>query len=204
MGLKMIPAVAGFAAVALIAASLGCSRVHVSGYSNGDPDKIPDDPEDYEVGASTLAQRPRPEDYLPAKLTDRQKETLFYSDLGPDVIDVSQYPAQQKFNYAVYAHACSQCHTLARSINAPAVSRKFWNFYMLSMRWRNWHSRNPSFTKEERRAVLDFLDYDSHARKVSREKEFDALTRELKRRYNALMDQRMKRLSQDDQPKIIP
>lgn len=194
MGTRRIPAAAGLAAAALIAAALGCSRVHLSGYSNGDPDKIPDDPEDYEVEASTSAHGPRPEEYLPAKLTEQQKETLFYSDLGPAAIDVSNYPAQQQFNYAAYAHACSQCHTLARSINAPAVSRKYWNFYMMSMRWRNWRTNNPRFSRAERKAVLDFLDYDSHARKISREKEFDELTRELKRRYNALMDRRMKRL----------
>lgn len=31
------------------------------------------------------------------------RTALFYSDLGPDAVDVSGYPAQQRHNYAVYA-----------------------------------------------------------------------------------------------------
>lgn len=130
---------------------------------------------------------------------------VFYSDLGPDSIDVSSYPEKQKENYAVFARACYQCHNLARSINAPVVSPAFWEFYLLSMRTRTKFSLGDAkITKEESRRIVDFLEYDSNARKTGRKKEFDALTEELKARFQLLSEERLRRLQEQKQPKILP
>lgn len=130
---------------------------------------------------------------------------VFYSDLGPDSIDVSAYPENQRENYAVFARACYQCHTLARSINAPVVSPAFWDFYLLSMRTRTkFVLGDAKITKEESKRIVDFLEYDSNVRKVGRKKEFDALTEELKERFHLLSTDRLRRLQEQKQPKILP
>lgn len=136
--------------------------------------------------------------------TDRaSRDVLFYSDLGPETIDVSAYPAQQRENYAVYARACSRCHGLARSINAPYVARGWWEFYMTNMRLRGNLAGRP-FSKEETKAVLDFLDYDSRVRKVEHAADFEKSTRELKRRFDEYVDKRMSDLQKSKQPRLLP
>ena len=111
---------------------------------------------------------------LTPTIQERQN-ILFYSDLGPEQIDASAYPSQQRQNYAVYARACSRCHSLARSINAPYTSRGWWEFYMTGMRMRGRVAGQP-FSREEIKAVLDFLEYDSRARKVEHAAAFDVLS----------------------------
>ncbi len=128
---------------------------------------------------------------------------LFYSDLGPDEIDVSSYPSQQRENYAVYARACSRCHSLARSINAPYTSRGWWEFYMTGMRARGRIAGRP-FSRDEIKAVLDFLDYDSRARKIERAAAFERSAEELKRRFDDYVDQRMSDLQNKNQQRMIP
>lgn len=136
----------------------------------------------------------------PAKA--QRRNILFYSDLGPDEIDVSAYPSEQRRNYAVYARACSRCHGLARSINAPFVARGWWEFYMTGMRMRGSVSGRP-FSREEIKSVLDFLDYDARVRKVEHAADFEKSTQELKRRFNAYVDQRMSDM-QKKMPKVAP
>ncbi len=131
------------------------------------------------------------------------RNARYYSDLGPDVIDVAGYPAQQRYNYRVYAEVCSRCHTLARSINAPVASREFWEFYMLGMRTANRIDEKPPITAQERKAILDFLEYDSRVRKVEHARQFEAQTEELKRRYGAYLRDRLRRLQQGSQPVIL-
>ena len=131
------------------------------------------------------------------------RDVLFYSDLGPETIDVSAYPSQQRENYAVYARACSRCHSLARSINAPYVARGWWEFYMTNMRLRGSLAGRP-FSKEETKAVLDFLDYDSRVRKVEHAADFEKSTGELKRRFDEYVDKRMGDLQKSKQPRLLP
>jgi hypothetical protein len=131
-----------------------------------------------------------------------KEEVLFYSDLGPEQLDVSAYPAEQRQNYAVYARACSRCHGLARSLNAPYTSRGWWEFYMTGMRVRGRVAGRP-FSREEIQAVLDFLEYDARVRKVENAAAFDKSTAELKRRFNAVVDQRMGEM-QKKMPKVTP
>lgn len=172
-------------ALALLAGALACSKVHLSGYEEPAREPAAAPAADYGVAPPAPDGRPRPEDYLPRELPQNAR---FYSDLGPDAVDISEYPTQQKYNYAVYAAACSRCHSLARSINAPAVSRAYWEFYMLSMRGRGWVKKAPAISREDRKAIMDFLDFDSQLRKVAREKQFEELTNELKNRMRRLQE----------------
>jgi len=136
------------------------------------------------------------------RVNPQSRNARYYSDLGPDVIDVSNYPAQQRYNYQVYAAVCSRCHTLARSINAPAVSREFWEFYLLGMRVQNGLDKKPAITPQERKAILDFLEYDSRVRKIEHARQFEAQTQELKRRYRAYLRDRLENL-QENSPAIL-
>lgn len=152
-------------------------------------------------------ERPSPAADLPAQArvalpeapAERRKAALFYSDLGPDTIDVSAYPAQRRRDYEVYARACSRCHTLARSINAPYVDRGWWDFYIAKMRMRS-RRRGESLDAREVGAILDFLEYDSNERKVARAAEFDAIKLELKRRFADALDARVKELGDQNLP----
>lgn len=156
-------------------------------------------PAEFSAPSSTGTTRRRPASVLPDEPGRQARESLYYTDLGPSVIDVSGYPAQQKYNYSVYADVCSRCHTLARSANLPVVSRGFWSYYLLKMRSRSWFKDMP-LTKDERAAILDFLEYDSRARKVERGKEFEALTAELERRFAPILEERLQRLQQSPRP----
>lgn len=136
---------------------------------------------------------------VPEAPEQRRNAALFDSDLGPDVVDVSLYPPAQRRNYEVFARVCSQCHTLARSINAPHVSRGWWEFYAGKMRVRA-VLRNRKLPPDELDAVLDFLEYDSNERKVARAAEFERLRQVLKRRFRESVDQRLERLQNSPQP----
>ncbi|MDE2490171.1 MAG: hypothetical protein KGM24_04945 [Elusimicrobia bacterium] len=151
-----------------------------------------------QIELSTTPARPPAAVEVPPTPKARLEHALFYSDLGPDAIDVSGYPAQQRYEYGVFVRACSACHTLARAINAPYASRGWWEFYMLGMRMRSrWQGR--PLTREESKAVLDFLEYDSRVRKVENAREFDALTEVLKKRFDASVAERMGRLQKGRQ-----
>jgi hypothetical protein len=130
---------------------------------------------------------------IPQAPLARRKAALFDSDLGPDTVNVSGYPARQKRNYKAYVRVCSRCHTLARSINAPYVNRGWWEFYITNMRMRS-RRRGESLEEGDIDAVLDFLEYDSNERKVARAAEFGEIRFELKRRFADALDERVKDL----------
>ncbi len=154
------------------------------------------------VSVSTYAARPAPVS-VPPTPESRAAAALYYSDMGPDALDVSAYPAQERRGYAVYARACSRCHTLARSINAPLVARGWWEFYMMGMRLRS-RRAGRALTSDETKAILEFLEYDSRARKVERARDFDALTEELKARFDASMAARLKKLQKSNARVLSP
>lgn len=122
------------------------------------------------------------------------RNVLFYSDLGPDSIDVSGYPTQQRHNYSIYARTCSRCHSLSRSLHAPTVGRGAWAYYVMSMRVRAFMSRKAWVEPHETQAILDFLEYDSRLRKVEKAAEFQASTDELVRAYDGIVKERMGKL----------
>lgn len=62
----------------------------------------------------------------------------------------------------------------------PYVNRAWWEFYVMSMRVRVKFHGEP-LTKQEVKAVLDFLEYDSSERKGAHASEFKATKAELKR-----------------------
>ena len=184
------------ALAALTLALAGCSGLRWSG--GGPPPETPPAP-----AALSETPHPRPPERVLPPATEVQKQTaVYYSDLGPEEADVSEYPLMQRRNYRTFAAACSRCHGLARSLNSPLVSRTWWEFYVMSMRARaGWSGRE--LTREETAAVLDFLDYDGHERKVKRAKEFERDAAELKRRYKVVMDERMERLQKSRQPALL-
>ncbi|MFI5345587.1 MAG: hypothetical protein ACHQ51_04355 [Elusimicrobiota bacterium] len=136
---------------------------------------------------------------IPEAPLERRKAALFDSDLGPDSLNVENYPPEQRRNYRVYARVCSRCHTLARSINAPYVSRGWWEFYAANMRMRALR-RDESLEKREIVAILDFLEYDSNARKIADAAAFDQLRFVLKKRFEAALDERVKALDEQAVP----
>ncbi len=152
-----------------------------------------------QAALSTAGLPPGARVVVPEVPPERRRAALFDSDLGPDAVDVSAYPARQRRNYAVYARVCSRCHTLARSINAPYATRGWWDFYITNMRMRSGR-RGEFLDARDARSVLDFLEYDSNERKVSRAAEFDAIRFELKRRFEAALDDRVNALDERPQP----
>lgn len=140
------------------------------------------------VEAAAAVPTTEPPVIVPPISEARLKAAAFASDLGPDALDVSGYPAQQRYNYEVYARACSRCHTLARSVNAPPAGRTWWRFYVMSMRVRADIS-GQTISGKDRKAVLDFIDYDEKQRKSCLE--FERFYAELERRFDGVMDKRI-------------
>ena len=138
---------------------------------------------------------------VPQATPERRAAALFYSDLGPDSVDVSDYPPEIKRAYTTYTKVCSSCHTLARSINSPYVGRAWWEFYLSSMRMRA-HFHGRPLSKKDIRSVLDFLEHDSNIRKAGRAAEFDETKAELKRRFEAALDERMEQLQKHPVPRL--
>ncbi|MEK7389045.1 MAG: hypothetical protein AAB036_05050 [Elusimicrobiota bacterium] len=154
-------------------------------------------------GDLPIAERERSAISVPATPAERVRGALFYSDLGPDTVDVSRYPAAQQRNYEVYVRACSRCHTLARSINAPYVNRAWWEFYITNMRLRS-RLRGERLDPGDIRPVLDFLDHDSYERKVASAAQFEVIKTELKRRFESSLEERIDLLQKQPSPRILP
>ena len=154
------------------------------------------------LSRSESAPSPTSETSVPEAPLERRVAALFYSDLGPDTVDVSRYPAQQQRNYEAYARVCSSCHTLARSINAPWVNRRWWDFYVSQM-WVRARIQREKLSDDEINATLDFLEYDSHLRKVEHAAEFERLRLVLKRRFEKALDERVETLQKQPQPRLL-
>ena len=167
-----------FGAAAIFLA--GCSLFRWSGYAGRDPARV-GEWSATELIISTEPAKVRPA--LPVRLEEVAK-TLYYSDLGPDTIDVADYPTQQQYNYALFSRQCARCHTLARAINSPVQSRAYWRFHLARMSLHSRVNREGSIPPEKLGFILDFLEYDSNIRKVQHKKEFEELTQELKRRFD--------------------
>lgn len=138
---------------------------------------------------------------IPQAPPERRAAALFYSDLGPDTVDVSTYPPEIKRAYPIYNRICSSCHTLARSINSPYVDRAWWEFYLSSMRMRA-HFHGRPLSSEDLHSVLDFLEHDARKRKVERAAEFEEDKAELKRRFETVLDERMEQLQKHPVPRL--
>ena len=176
-----------FSVIALLLA--GCATFRWSG--NDDQELSPKwiwSTGDLVISTEPARARP-PAAVAPENLPD----TLYYADLGPDKIDVADYPAQQKYNYTVFAQECSRCHTLARAVNSPVESRLYWRFHLARMSLHSRVRRQGPIPARQAKFILDFLEYDAQVRKVLGKKKFEEQTEELKRRFepilNNLLDQ---------------
>ncbi|HHT9121026.1 MAG TPA: hypothetical protein ACFYD3_10855 [Candidatus Hypogeohydataceae bacterium YC41] len=93
---------------------------------------------------------------------ERAKKPMAW-DLGPEMVDISQYPPEIQADYKVFATKCGKCHTLARPLNSPYCTAEEWNNYVNKM------MRKPGsgITPVEGKQIFDFLVYDSKVRKLS-------------------------------------
>jgi|GEM_PF-2627016 len=176
-------------ALPILAAAAAVAACSTWRWSGGGPSSAPA-PSTPPVALSTGPARARTPVVVPPTPPERARSAEYYSDLGPDAIDVTAYPTQQRYNYAIYARTCSRCHTLARSNNAPIVGRGWWEFYIAGMRVRSRWQGQP-LRPDDVKAVLDFLEYDGRARKVDGAREFDQVTDELKRRFDVEIARRL-------------
>lgn len=184
------------AALALLG---GCSLFRWSGYR--DPAASPAGTwSAMELDISTAPAPARPP-ALP--VPEKLPQTLYYADLGPDTIDVSDYPAQQKFNYGIFREQCSRCHTLARAINSPIQSRAYWHYHLLRMSLRSRLKQEGPIPADQVKAALDFLEHDAQARKVADRKRFEAQTDELKRRFDPTLSRLLEHLQKSPQPLLL-
>ena len=149
------------------------------------------------VAAAAWAQEKAAEPF-----TQEQIDSRFYYDLGPKEIDVSGYPKDKQASYLVFKKTCSQCHTLARPINAPVASAKDWQRYILRMYERTKSRPGKVITKDDEKAVLDFLTYDSNVRKLRHKKDFDFQTARLKAMFEDVKAERTRRQAKADQTKV--
>lgn len=106
---------------------------------------------------------------------------VYPADLGIERLNVAHYPPAARRGYAAFARACSSCHGLSRALDAPLAGRPHWEAYLSARRRDAGHLLDEA----ERRAILDFLDYDEKARKSG--PVFDARVAELERRLDALL-----------------
>lgn len=136
------------------------------------------------VLAGTAACKAPPPPEVKPKFTLEQLSARFPADLGPDAVDVSGYPKEQQERYQVFSSACSQCHTLARPINAAQATREDWDSLVRRMHQKSlvygWWTQ---FGKGDAVRILDFLAFDSKVRKLDRKEDFARKTAELEVLY---------------------
>jgi len=191
-------------ATTAIAAALlllaGCSLFRWSGYRGVEPDMVAN------VSAVELALSTAPSRAHPPALPIPEfiPQTLYYNDLGPAAIDVSDYPTQQKYNYEIFQRQCGRCHTLARAVNSPHQSRAYWHLHMIRMSLHSRFNREGKIPSGEIKAMLDFLDYDTRVRKVQDKKRFDERTEELKRRFEPTLRRLLEHMQKSPQPRLLP
>lgn len=138
------------------------------------------------------------------KFTKVQLDARFHYDLGPAEVDVSSYPKEQQENYAIFAQTCSQCHTLARPINAPIVKREDWERYVRRMHLHSKIKAGTVVTREAAAAIVGFLAYDSKVRKVERKTDFEAKDKKLRRLFEEVKRERSRLQIEEDKRKARP
>lgn len=146
-----------------------------------------------ELHLSSAPAVAKPRVILPPTPSGKLKAAAYPADLGPETVDISAYPLRIRADYKIYARVCSKCHTLARANYSKNVERGWWELYITNMRARAaW--KGARLSRDEVRAILDFLEYDSRVRKHERATEFEQTNEELERRFNAATDAKMQRM----------
>lgn len=137
-----------------------------------------------------------------ARAAEEKQAPRFYYDLGPDSIDVSAYPEVQRAEYPLFTKTCARCHTLARPINSPYVTREDWGRFVHRMHDKTTVVRGTAFGPRDRNAIIDFLAYDAKVRKVDGKREFGAQTERLKSEFEAWKTQHAKAQQAADRKKV--
>lgn len=125
------------------------------------------------------------------KISEQDLLALLSYDLGPATIDVSNYPPHYRETYALFMRKCSLCHTPARAINFPTVTKEDWTRFLMTMHGR---ARGTLLETNEAQELADFLAYDSAQRKLKHPEDFARLQEQLDRRYEAVKKMRQDRL----------
>ena len=136
------------------------------------------------------------------RFTAEQRDARFYYDLGPKEVDATSYPKEQQANYRLFTETCSQCHTPARALNSPLVSREDWRRFIRRMHARTKMRAGAAISKEAAQAAIDFLAYDSKIRKVDDKAGFAAKTQELKLLFAEVRRERTRIQVEADKKKI--
>ncbi|MBI4062119.1 MAG: hypothetical protein HY403_11910 [Elusimicrobia bacterium] len=136
------------------------------------------------------------------RFTAEQRAARFYYDLGPKEVDTAAYPEKQRENYRVFAKTCSQCHTPARALNAPIVTREDWRRFIRRMYQRTKVSAGSSIDPKAAEAAIDFLAYDAQIRKVRDKAGFAARTQELRALFAEVRRERSRLQAEADKKKI--
>jgi hypothetical protein len=132
-------------------------------------------------------------------ITTKELSARTPADLGPDTVDVSQYPPAQQKNYILFLERCSRCHTAARAINSRIITQEDWQHFVSLMHGRLLsRSMSEPWKLEEGRAIIDFLAYDSEVRKLGHSKEFQDLQTRLAERFKEVQKEKARRSK--DQP----
>ena len=124
------------------------------------------------------------------KVSEQDLLALESYDLGPATIDVSNYPAHDKETYALFMKKCSLCHTPARAINFPTVTKEDWTRFLMTMHGR---AQGTLLETHEAQELADFLAYDSAERKLKHPEEFARLQHELDQQFLAVQKERARR-----------
>ncbi len=151
------------------------------------------------LASLTVSCRPTPEPEPVTRFSLTELQARFPADLGPDTINVADYPVGQQANYRLMGLVCSQCHTLARVINHPTSTRADWKRLIERMHGKTvLHGWWTDFAKSDAERVLSFLEYDSKIRKIDQKQTFDHAQSELnaffaevqaeRKRYNQALD----------------
>lgn len=109
----------------------------------------------------------------------RRVQALFYYDLGPATVDVSAYPREQQENYRLFLNVCGACHSAARPLNAPYDEAAVWKRFVNRMHVKM-ESQGISLVQGAEGRILEFLIYDSKARKIEKKEVFQSQQQELK------------------------
>lgn len=89
----------------------------------------------------------------------KAKKPLPY-DRGAMAIDISKYSKEMQETYNFFTKKCSECHTIARPINAPHVGEE-WKTYLTKMMKKPGAKISPMDAGK----IYKFLVYDSKIRK---------------------------------------
>ncbi len=122
------------------------------------------------------------------------------NDAGPDTIDVSKYPPDVQAKYRLFARRCSQCHSIARPINAqflelsaeeqaaakaksPDLFKNDEIWHVEDHTWSRFVKRmmakpGANIQGEEAKKIWQFLVEDSRARKMGDSQEMWRLHRQ--------------------------